>query len=299
MANPILDSLTAYIQQERLPLINKAMLKGKSVSLFNLMTGVKTEAALNLLSTDVKFQDGLTCGFTEQGTQTLSQRILKTANIKINMSYCDRAMLKYWTQYALRTAAGEEKLPFAEEFVADVIKNVQSKVEKLVWQGDTTSDDTDLKLVDGLLKQAGADPTVIKVDITGTDAKADIMAVYNKIPAEILDEASIFVGADTFRSFVQELVNANLYHYSAEPVDGEIVLPGTNVKVIAVNGLNGTKKIFAARAKDIYAGVDMEGDEEQFDLWYSKDHQEYRLAIKFNIGATYAFGDQVVLGKTA
>ena len=72
-----------------------------------------------------------------------------------------------------------------------------------------------------------------------------------------------------------------------------------NVKVIAVNGLNGTKKIFAARAKDIYAGVDMEGDEEQFDLWYSKDHQEYRLAIKFNIGATYAFGDQVVLGKTA
>ena len=141
MANPIMNTLTAYVEQKRLPLIAQAVLKGKSASLFNLQTGVKTEAALNLLSTDVKFGDGLTCGWDEAGTQSLSQRILKTGNVKINMSYCDREMLKYWTQYGIRVAAGEEVLPFEEEFISNVIKGVQAGIEKMLWQGDTTSSD--------------------------------------------------------------------------------------------------------------------------------------------------------------
>ena len=35
---------------------------------------------------------------------------------------------------------------------------------------------------------------------------------------------------------------------------------------------------------------------ETFDLWYSKDNQEFRLAVKFNAGVQVAFPDEVVLG---
>lgn len=62
MANPVFDGLTAYIQEQRLPLIKSAVLKAKSASLFNLQTDIKTSAALNLLSTAVEFGDGLACG---------------------------------------------------------------------------------------------------------------------------------------------------------------------------------------------------------------------------------------------
>ena len=34
MANPIMNTLTAYVEQKRLPLIAQAVLKGKSASLF-------------------------------------------------------------------------------------------------------------------------------------------------------------------------------------------------------------------------------------------------------------------------
>ena len=93
--NPVMTSLTAYVQEQRLPLIKNAVLKAKSASLFNLQTDIKTSAALNLLSTAVEFGDGLTCGWNEAGTSTLSQRILETGHIKINMAYCDKDMLKY------------------------------------------------------------------------------------------------------------------------------------------------------------------------------------------------------------
>lgn len=96
MANsPVMSSLTAYVEEKRLPLIAEAVLKAKSAGLFNLQTGVKTTAALNLLSTSVSLGDGSACGWNEAGTQTLSQRMLATGQVKVNMAYCDKEMLKY------------------------------------------------------------------------------------------------------------------------------------------------------------------------------------------------------------
>lgn len=95
MANPIMSSLTAYVDEQRLPLIKEAVLKAKSAGLFNLQTDIKTSAALNLLSTAVEFGDGLTCGWDETGAATLSQRMIDTGHIKVNMAFCEKEMLKY------------------------------------------------------------------------------------------------------------------------------------------------------------------------------------------------------------
>lgn len=300
MANPVMTSLTSYVEQRRLPLIKEAVLKAKSASLFNLQTDIKTSAALNLLSTAIQFGDGLACGWDEAGTQTLSQRILATGNIKINMAYCDKEMLKYWTQYQVRVAAGQKTLPFEEDFVNAVVENVKAAIETAIWQGDTTSETNNLKYFDGLLKILKNAAGTVDVTITGASAYDDIMAVYNAIPEKVLDGASILVGSDTFRKFIQELVAKNYYHYSGENLNGEIMLPGSQVKVIAVNGLNGTDKIVAGQLdKNFFYGCDMMNDEEKFELWYSQDFREFRLAIEFNAGVQVAFPDEVVLGAKA
>lgn len=300
MANPVMTSLTSYVEQRRLPLIKEAVLKAKSASLFNLQTDIKTSAALNLLSTAIQFGDGLACGWDEAGTQTLSQRILATGNIKINMAYCDKEMLKYWTQYQVRVAAGQKTLPFEEDFVNAVVENVKAAIETAIWQGDTTSATNNLKYFDGLLKILKDAAGTVDVTITGTSAYDDIMTVYNAIPEKVLDGASILVGSDTFRKFIQELVAKNYYHYSGENLNGEIMLPGSQVKVIAVNGLNGTDKIVAGQLdKNFFYGCDMMNDEEKFELWYSQDFREFRLAIEFNAGVQVAFPDEVVLGAKA
>lgn len=298
MANsPVMTSLTAYVEQRRLPLIKEAVLKAKSASLFNLQTDIKTSAALNLLSTAIQFGDGLACGWNEAGTQTLSQRILATGNIKINMAYCDKEMLKYWTQYQVRVAAGQKTLPFEEDFVNAVVENVKAAIETAIWQGDTASETNNLKYFDGLLKILKNAEGTVDVVITGASAYDNIMTVYNAIPEKVLDGASILVGSDTFRKFIQELVAKNYYHYSGENLNGEIMLPGSQVKVIAVNGLNGTDKIVAGQLdKNFFYGCDMMNDEEKFELWYSQDFREFRLAIEFNAGVQVAFPDEVVLG---
>ena len=286
------SALTAYVEEQRLPLIRKTVFAAPSTKYFNLQTGIKHSAALNILNTEVEFGDGATCGWDEAGSSAFSQRTLEVGNFKVNMSFCDKAMLKYWTGYDVRVAAGQKSLPFEEDFVAGIIDGVRVKLEGMIWKGVKATDG-----MDGLLTILKAESGVIKPTIaTGSSIYEKTLAAYKAIPASKLENASIFMGVDSFRDLVLELTAKNLYHYSPE-VDSalEIVLPGTNTKVRGVAGLNGEKAIVAADGENIYFGVDMEGDEERFDLWYSKDNQEFRLAINFNAGVQVAFPDEVVL----
>lgn len=279
-------ALTDYVDQNRMPLIGKTVFAAPSTKYFNLQTGVKHAAALNILSTDVQFTNGAQCGWNEAGTSALSQRVLEVGNFGINMSFCDKELLPKWAGHEVRVAAGLANLPFEEEFVNGVINSVKAKLEKAIWQGVKATDK-----IDGLLTiLTGA------TNVNGTGVYDATIAAYNAIPVEILDRAEIFMGADSFRALALELTTKNLYHYN--PVIDEsmtIVLPGTNTKVHGVSGLNGSNKIVAADPMNIYYGVDMEGDEETFDLWYSRDNQEFRLAIYFNAGVQVAFPDQVVV----
>ena len=290
------SALTAYVEEQRLPLIRKTVFAAPSTKYFNLQTGIKHSAALNILNTEVAFGDGATCGWNEAGTSSFSQRTLEVGNYKVNMSFCDKAMLKYWNGYEVRVAAGQKSLPFEEDFVAGIIDGVRVKLENMIWKGVKATDK-----MDGLLTILKAEGSVIKPTIdSGASIYEKTIAAYKAIPAGKLESASIFMGVDNFRDLVLELTAKNLYHYSPK-VDSalEIVLPGTNTKVRGVAGLNGEKAIVAADGENIYFGVDMEGDEERFDLWYSQDNQEFRLAINFNAGVQVAFPDEVVLATWA
>lgn len=279
-------NLTAYVDERKLPLIGEAVLKGKTISMVNVQTGVKYKAAINSVFVDPTLQDGSVCGFTDSGTNELSQRIITAPAIKVNMSFCHKDFLKYWTNYETRIAATEEKMPFEEFFINKVIESVKAKNEERIWQDSTNG-------LIAFLTDGAAEVT------TDASAFTAIKNVYMEIPEEVLDKAVIFVGADTYRKFIQEMVEKNLYHYSADGVDQEIYFPGTNNKVVAVNGLNGTKKIVAADPENLFVGVDMVDDAEKFDFWYSKDNDEFRLNIQYNLGAQIAFPHQVVVGGLA
>ena len=287
------SALSSYVDEQRLPLIRKTIFAAPSVKHFNLQKGVKHAAALNILSTDIVLGNGAACGWNEAGASTFSQRVLEVGNYKVNMSFCDKVLLDKWAGYEVRVAAGEKNLPFEEAFTEDIVKGVGREIERIAWQGVKAQDRADgiLTILAAEAEESGS--TIAIEGESGATAYQDVLAIYENIPVEVLDKAAIFVGMDTFRSLVLDLTLANLYHYDPKVDDAmQIVLPGTNTKVYGVAGLNGTKKIVAADPENIFYGVDMEGDEEKFDLWYSKDNQEFRASINFNAGFQVAFPEQ-------
>lgn len=296
------ESLPSYVEEQRLPLIQKAVIGAKSVKLMNLQTGVKGVAALNLLSTDATFGDGGACGWEEAGTSTLSQRNITTGAVKVNMSFCDKTLLKTWAQHDVRVAAGQKSLPFEAELVEGVVNDVNAKLEKAIWQGNTDSEDASLNKFDGLIKII-EDATIANT-ITyaeGDTVKSIVDKVYAAIPSAAFAKGDIhiYMGEDMYRTYVMELVAANLYHYNpADAAEAEyMVIPGGKAKVYGVAGLDNTGKVFASYADNFCFGTDLAGDEEKFDLWYSQDNREFRLAIEFVAGVQVAYPDMIVEAK--
>lgn len=292
-------ALNNYVEEKRLPLIAKSFLRGKTIDLVQLETGVKQDTALNLVSASVKFGDGASCGWNPTDGVALSQRLLKPTFLKINQAFCDKDLLKKWASYEVKLAAGREQLPFEESFMNEIANAVNESIEKLVWQGDSSNDNEP----DGFLKilETVSSGVVSVTWSAGTSAYNKIKAVYNKIPANIIDKEDtvIFVGEETYREFIQDLVAANLYHFSPDYKAGEYMVPGTSVRVIAVNGLNGTGKVVAGRLSNFYYGVGEPDDKDTFDFWYSKDNREFRLAAYFAIAVQVAYPNEIVLGKQA
>lgn len=295
-------ALSNYVEEKRLPLIAKSFLRGKTIELVQLETGVKQDTALNLVSAQVEFGDGSQCGWDETDGVALSQRLLKPTFLKVNQAFCDKDLLKKWASYEVKLAAGRETLPFAEKFMEEIANSINEAIEKLIWTGDSQNAGGDVE-PDGYLTilSANGSGVISATWSNGTSAYNKIKAVYNKIPASIVekDDTVIFVGEDTYRSFIQDLVAANLYHFDPDYKNGEYRLPGTAIRVIAVNGLNGEDKIVAGRLSNFFYGVGAEDDKDTFDFWYSKDNREFRLAVYFAIAAQVAYPNEIVLGEEA
>ena len=101
---------------------------------------------------------------------------------------------------------------------------------------------------------------------------------------------------DTYRTYVMELTEKNLFHYNPVVDEAnELVMPGTTTKVIGVPGLNGTKRIFATDlTRNVFYGTDMENDQEKFVFNQDEKQGNHYLIINFNAGVQVAFPDQVV-----
>lgn len=304
--NFVVTSLPAYVQDNKdLIIKNFALVGTASRQRFGIQTGIKTSAYLNYLELNPTLQDGKGCGFTALGSATLTQRTITTAIIKVNMDICPDSLLGKYAEYLVRIGANSNELPFEQYIVDGVTTEINKKIEKLIWQGDTSkSTDTDLKWINGILKQLASDSDKVAVSIAANTAIYDaIKAVYLAIPEETLERgAEIYVSPANYRDFLMAMVEKKYFNYSG-PQDSapeEFVFPGTDVKVVKTPGLAGVNdRIVASFPENFVYGCDAEGDLEDVKVWFSDDDDLFKLKVKWNSGIAYRFPNQVTLGTIA
>lgn len=294
-SNPIVTAITGYVEEHRSDLLTKAMLDGKSRRAWNLMTDVKGPTTLNIMDTNVVFSE-LSCGWNESGSTEFSQRTLTPAALEVNMAFCDKKLLGTYAQYEVKVAAGLETLPFEEKWTNQILASVNEQIEHMLYFG--TGVGAQFK---GIVPILSAETSAVKVNsVAGTSAYNFLKAVAAAIPVKVKNPV-ILVSTPLYREFMQDLVAANLFHYDPSDGENEYRLPGTDIRVIAVDGLidSATTAAIAANMDNLVYGVSADEDNDTFDLWYSKDNREFRLAINFIAGTQVAFPDEVVLGVRA
>jgi hypothetical protein len=307
------SALANYTEQNAALLVTSSVLGAKTASLIksagNVMVGVKSSETINIMDTDAIFQSGGSCGFTASGSTTFTQRTVTVGKIKVNEALCPKDLEAKYLQKALPTGSIYDSIPFEQEFADKKAKTIAAQLETSLWQGDTDSVNVNLNKFDGLVKLIGAASGVVAANastyisgaplssITAANVISIFDGVYAAIPAKVVaaDDMTIFCGQDLFRTYTIALKNANSFHYSVDAkADGEFVLPGTMIKVIAVAGLNGTNKVYATRLSNLFIGTDLLNEEEKFEIFYAKEADQVRFVSEFKMGVNFAFPDEMV-----
>jgi hypothetical protein len=307
------SALADYTEQNEALLVTSSVLGAKTASLIksagNVMVGVKSSETINIMDTDAVFQAGGSCGFNASGSTSFTQRTVTVGKIKVNEALCPKDLEAKYLQKALPTGSLYDAIPFEQEFTDKKAKRIASQLEIGLWQGDTTSVNVNLNKFDGLVKLVGAASGVVDANtstfisgaplssITAANVVSIFDGVYRAIPATIVseDDVTIFCGMDVFRTYTIALKNANMFHYTVDvKADNEFILPGTTIKVVAVQGLNGTNKIYAMRLSNMFLGTDLLNEEEKFEIFYAKEADQVRFVSEFKMGVNFAFPDEIV-----
>ena len=293
-----LDSrLKNYLETNGVEVLTKALFNSESAKYFQIQTGVTAETPIIRLDSSITLADASNCGFTATGSDTFSNRLLSPKFLKVNKEFCPKTLLKTWAHSDVRMNALGQELPFEELLINNNINELAKVNERLIWEGDTTSGEGNMLLMDGIITIAKKDVNTVKQE-KGTDTIWQrVQKIWLALPAEIADKATIFMSIANYKQLIVELMNANNFHVFEEYQGTyEMTMPGANVKIKGVSGIT-SDVILATPEENLYLGVDGESDDEVCDLYFDKSSRTFKFVVEYAYAVNYCFSEFVILNQ--
>jgi hypothetical protein len=299
------SALTAYVDENKLPIIKEAILKGRTAQLIEVQGGIKYSATINRISNTLIAQAG-GCGWSATGSTVLDQRTISVCDIKINEALCLNDLEDFYTSVHMNPGSYNESIPAEVHFAETKKDAIQGLVEDLIWRGDVSGGSGNLALCDGFvdlfdngITASSAYYGTFSTTDSGSTLIAKIDEMIGKLNTNIIDapDLTIFMNYAWYRKYAKALRDANYFHYTGAENQGENfsqIHPGTNVRVVGVRGLNTVNRWCLCPAKDLVLGTDLLNDSEDFSIFYSKDNDEVRMLAKWKQGVQVKWLDHVV-----
>lgn len=293
------SGLSTYTNQHSAELITKAVTDAKVSKYATIQPNIKFKETINYMDSDTALQ-AASCGWNVSGSTSFTQKEIEVVAIERKESICMDTLNKYYLNEKMKAGSINDEMPFEEIYVNNLVQKVAEKNELLLWQGNKATGSGELSLMNGYLQIAGATASGVVSGGTASVSVSTIIAVVdaqvNAIPEAILNRTDLvmFTSFANFRLYTQALRNANLYHNAGENKDFEIMIFGTNVKLIATAGLTGTSAFVTTYADNMVVGTDLMSDSDTVKVWYSEDNDEVRSMVKYKLGAQFKYNEFVV-----
>ena len=295
-------SIGGYVDQVGGELLAKALIGATTPKYVNVRLGIKGTQALNLLNSNIVFQEG-TCGWDPPTgtTTTYTQRSITTCAEKYNEALCYKDLYDTYQSMLMAPGQTQESVPFEQQIAELKVKQIQQRIEQKLWQASTGSTDcfNGFKLLiasgqTGVASSSGATFSASADYGTSGNPITEVDKLINVLDDNAMsrDDLRVFMSYANFRLYVQALTRANFFqnYIGSTDITGmmEATHPNTNVKVIPTIGLNGSNQVTIGPAEYMVVGFDLLSDSEKLVIWYSKDFDELRLRANYNYGVTIA-----------
>lgn len=298
------SGLTAYVDEQREDLIVKSVTEARTLQYINIQQGVKGSQELKLMDDSIVYQAG-DCTMTPSGDTVFTDRAIAVETLGYMKKFCQKDLDGFWTQLALRPGASAEdkELPFEAQLTAYLLELHALELDKLIWKGDKVSGSGNLQFMNGFRQFLTTGNGCVNLNTSSTasinasNAFDVFYEVFINTPTNVAEATDFicFTGRENFNFLVKDLVDQNFFHYNPAQIGSltEITVPGTNMRVVSVPGLNGLDNIYTGRASHFVFGTDLASDFEAYDLWYSQDDDVIYIRSKFRAGVQVPFLDQI------
>ena len=294
-------SIGGYVDQVGGELLSKALIGGTTARYANVRLGIKGTQALNLLNSNVVFQDG-TCGWNPPTgtTTTFAQTNITTCPEKYNEALCYKDLYDTYQSMLMAPGQTSESVPFEQQIADLKVKQIQQRIEQQLWQATTGSScfngfktlistgTTGVANSSGVTFSSSAAYGVSGNPITEVDKLINVL----DDNAMSREDLVVFMSYANFRLYIQALTRANFFanYIGSSDITSmmEATHPNTNVKIVPTIGLNGSNQVVIGPREYMVVGFDLLSDHEKLVIWYSKDFDELRLRANYNYGVTIA-----------
>jgi len=294
-------SIGGYVDQVGGELLSKALIGATTPRYVNVRLGIKGTQALNLLNSNVVFQDGV-CGWDPPTgtTTTFTQTNITTCPEKYNEALCYQDLYDTYQSMLMAPGQTQESVPFEQQIADLKVKQIQQRIEQQLWQATTgascfngfksliSTGTTGVANSSGVTFSSSAAYGVSGNPITEVDNLINVL----DDNAMSREDLIVFMSYANFRLYIQALTRANFFANYIGSADitsmMEATHPNTNVKVVPTIGLNGSNQVVIGPREYMVVGFDLLSDHEKLVIWYSKDFDELRLRANYNYGAAIA-----------
>jgi hypothetical protein len=250
------------------------------------------------------------CDFDATSEVTLTEKYLEPLEFQVNMQLCKQPFREDWEAISMGYSAWDNLPPdFVTYFVARIIAEVATENERILWQGDAT---TNTGEYDGLLTLLAADADLpASAELTGTAiTKANVATELEKIVDAILpsiygaEDLYIYIPQNVHRAYVAHLAGFGLAGAGAAGyenrgsnqtfVANDLVFNG--VKLFVANGLPNDTMI-ASRVSNLWFGTGILSDKNMLKVKDMEDvdlSENVRFAMKYTATVNYAYPEEIV-----
>lgn len=304
------SALTDYVSENRIPLIGAATIKGTTASLVTKVAGLKGATKVNKIATDIFFQDGETCGNTPSGDVTFTQRQLTPAPLRLVLDFCPRDLEKKALSLQMSAGSSYDGLPFEAVITNLIVNNMRQKLEQMIWRSNTSTGTGNFQFFNGFIENIETGSNYIDandasygtplsaLNVTTMQEAIERLSYFTPDAVSDTEGVKIWLGLDKFRLLNNSLLRGSstigqLQNMDMASASNRMFWPGTNIEIIGVGGLSGQNKIYSCSVDNMFLGVDVEDEEETFDIWYSKDDDKVYVRSNFKYGTQVAYQEEV------
>ena len=247
--------------------IHAALKEARSLDYLTQLNNVRYKSNIQSAA-NTGFVRNATCDFTENGTLTLTEKVLEVKPLQINIDLCKKTLVDSWESLEMTGAYGNPPASFDDFVISYMGGIIADQVETDIWQGNDGNGELKAGFLAAVvcLLLPGVDATVIQSSASGAYTAANIIANLQTLTADMAanvpailhkEDTHIYMNSKTYALYISAV--STLGYVNAYNMNGDYEPVFEGYKIAVCPGMNDNEMV-AARKSNMFWGTDLVSD---------------------------------------